>query len=99
MLAHILIPFLNVKELINVSISDLLVLFDCKYYKQIDKVAMDSLTGLTCVNIFINYHEEIWLKNCPCELRFFIYKIYFGESFFLFQSKDNIQKFQSCLNC
>ena len=54
-------------ELLKVTMSELLVLFDGNYYKQIGGVTMGSPLGLTFANIFLSYHEQIWLKNCPCE--------------------------------
>ena len=73
--------------------SQSLVLFDGEYYKQIDEVAMGTLLGLTFANIFLSYHEQIWLKNCPCEFKPVIYKRYVDDTFLLFQSKDHIGKF------
>ena len=66
-------------ELLTVTISVSLVWFDGEYYKQIDGVAMGSPLGPTFANIFLGYHEQIWLKNCPCEFKPFIYKRYVDE--------------------
>ena len=54
---------------------------------------MGTLLGLTFANIFLSYHEQIWLKNCPCEFKPVIYKRYVDDTFLLFQSKDHIEKF------
>ena len=40
---------------------------------------MGSPLGPTFANIFLGYHEQIWLKNCPCEFKPFIYKRYVDE--------------------
>ena len=45
------------------------VLFDGEYYKQIDGVAMGSPFRPTFVNIFLNYHEQLWFKNCPYKFK------------------------------
>ena len=76
-----------------------LVLFDGEYYKQIDGVAMGSSLGLTFANIFLSYHEQIWLKNCPCEFKPVIYKRFVDDTFLLFRSKDHIEEFRCYLNC
>ena len=61
-------------ELLTVTMSESLVSFDGEYYKQIDGVVMGSPLGPKFVNIFLSYHEKIWLKNCPCEFKPVIYK-------------------------
>ena len=79
--------------------SESLVLFDGEYYKQTDGVAMGSLLRPTFTNIFLSYHEQIWLKNCPCEFKPVIYKRYVDDTSLLFRSKDHIEKFRCYLNC
>ena len=59
---------------------------------------MGSPLGPTFANIFLNYHEQIWLKNCPHEFKPVIYKRYADDTFLLFRSKDHIEKFQCYLN-
>ena len=55
-------------------------------------VAIGSPLGPTFANIFLSYHEETWLKNCPCEFKPVIYKRYVDDTFLLFWSKDHIEK-------
>ena len=86
-------------ELLTVTMSESLVLFDGEYYKQIDGVAMGSSLGPIFANIFLSCYEQIRLRNCPCELKPFIYKRYVDDTFLLFRSKDYIEKFRCYLNC
>ena len=44
-------------QLLTVTMSESLVLFDGEYYKQRDGVAMGSPLGPTFANIFLSYHE------------------------------------------
>ena len=44
-------------ELLTVTMSESLVLFDGEYYKQIERIAMVSPLGPTFANIFLNYHK------------------------------------------
>ena len=86
-------------ELLTVTIFGSLVLFDGEYYKQIDGVAIDSLLEAIFANIFPSYFEQIWIQTCLCEFKPVIYKRYADESFLLFRSKGDIEKFLCYLNC
>ena len=46
-------------ELLTITMSESLVLFEGEYYKQIDGVAMSSPLGPTFANIFLSYQEQI----------------------------------------
>ena len=70
-------------ELLTVTMSESLVLFEGEYYKQIDGVAMSSPLGPTFANIFLSYQEQIW----------------YVDDTLLFPSKDHIEKFRCYLNC
>ena len=86
-------------QLLTVTMSESLVLFDGEYYKQIDGVAMGSPLGPTFANILLSYREQIWLINCPCEFKPVIDKRYVDDTSLLFRSKDHIEKFRCYLNC
>ena len=47
----------NFHELLTITLSESLVLFNNGYYKQIDGVAMGSPLESTSANIFLSYHE------------------------------------------
>ena len=78
--------------------SESLILFDQEFYKQHDGVAMGSPLGPTLANVFLCYHEKIWLQNCPSEFKPVIYRRYVDDTFLLFRSKHHIEKFRNYLN-
>ena len=78
--------------------SESLILFDQEFYKQHDGVAMGCLLGPTLANVFLCYHEKIWLQNCPSEFKPVIYRRYVDDTFLLFRSKHHIEKFRNYLN-
>ena len=86
-------------ELLSICMSESLVLFDGEFYKQIDGVAMGSPLGPTLANIFLCFHEQIWLDNCPVEFKPVIYRRFVDDTFLLFRSKEHIEKFCLYLNC
>ena len=85
-------------ELLTRTVSESLILFDQEFYKQHDEVAMGSPLGPTLANVFLCYHEKIWLQNCPSEFKPVIYRRYVDYTFLLFRSKHHIEKFQNYLN-
>ena len=76
-----------------------LILSDQQFYKQHDGVAMGSPLGPTLANVFLCYHEKIWLQNCPSEFKPVIYRRYVDDAFLLFRLTHHIEKFQNYLNC
>ena len=53
----------QVLEMLSLTTKENVILFDQKYYTQIDGVAMGSLFGSTLASIFLCYHETMWLKK------------------------------------
>ena len=60
---------------------------------------MGSPLGRTIAYVFFCYHEKIWLQNCPSEFKPVIYRRYIDDTFLLFRSKHDIEKFGNYLNC
>ena len=80
-------------EMLTVTMTESFILFDNKYYKQQDGVAMGSPLGPTFVTIFLCVHEILWLGKCPSEFRPVIYKRYVDNTSLLFQNVNQIEKF------
>ena len=53
----------QVFEMLSLTTMENVILFDQKYYIQIDGVAKGSPLGPTMANIFLCHHENTWLKN------------------------------------
>ena len=60
---------------------------------------MGSQLGPTLANIFLCFHEKIWLDNCRVEFKPVIYTRFVDDTFLLFRSKEHIEKFRLYLNC
>ena len=66
-------------EMLSLTLKESIILFDNKYYSQIDGVAMGSPLGPTLANIFLCYHESNWLKDCPKDFKPVYYKRYVDD--------------------
>ena len=63
-------------EMLSLTLKESIILFDNKYYSEIDEVAMGSPLGPILANIFLCYHESNWLKDCPKDFKPVYYKRY-----------------------
>ena len=54
--------------------------------------------GPLFANIFLSYHEQNWLKNCPAQFKPIYYRRYVDDCFILVKSKDHITPFLDYLN-
>ena len=88
----------EMKTLLNLAVKDTLFMFDGIYYNQIDGVAMGSPLGPHFANSFMNYHEKIWLDNCPDDIKPKYYRRYVDDIFVLFETADQLEKFKVYLN-
>ena len=80
----------QVLEMLSLTTKENVILFDQKYYSQIDGVAMGSPLGPTLANIFLCYHETTWLKNCPKSFKPVYYKRYVDDIFVLFEKLEQV---------
>ena len=55
--------------MLSLTLKESIILFDNKYYSQIDIVGMGYPLGPTLANIFLCYHEINWLKDCPEDIK------------------------------
>ena len=69
-------------------------MFDGKFYKSTDRVAMDSSLGPILSNIFIYHHEKLWLEQCPIPFKPHIYTKYVDDIFLLFNDIKHLELFQ-----
>ena len=73
-------------------------MFNNKYYKQVDDVAMGSPLGPALANIFMRSFESKWLCDCPNDFKPVFYRRYIVEIFLLFSSLDHADKFRQYLS-
>ena len=84
--------------MLSLTTKENVILFDQKYYSQIDGVAMGSPLGPTLANIFLCYHETTWIKNCPKSFKPVYYKRYVDDIFVLFEKPEQVSRFVKYMN-
>ena len=86
------------REMLTATMTESFILFDNKYYEQLNGVAMGSPLAPTFGNIFLCVHKILWLEKCPPEFRPVTYKRYVDDTSLLFQNINQIEKFKYYLN-
>ena len=51
---------------------------------------------ITLADIFVGFHEQVWLSNCPSKFK--PYRMYIDDTFLLFRSPSHLQLFLTFLN-
>ena len=65
---------INFKKLLGAALQNCFFNFEGKNYKLIDGVAIGSPLGPTLGNVFLCFHEQIWLKECLHEFKSAYYR-------------------------
>ena len=86
------------KELLTLATKSSCFLFNGVYYSQVDGVAMGSPLGPTLANLFLAYHEEKWLNDCPVQFKPQYYRRYVDDVFLMFESRSQVLKFLRYMN-
>ena len=73
-------------------------LFDGKYYEQTEGLGMGLPLGPTFANIFMSFHEQNWLANCPSHFKPVFYNRYIDDTFLLFRDQSHCSLFFNYLN-
>ena len=74
------------------------ILFDDRFYKQLDGVAMGSSLGPTLANAFLCYHENKWLNDCPLFFKQVYYRRYVDDIFVCFNQLNHVSEFVNYMN-
>ena len=93
------IPKTNFRHFFNIVTKETFFMFNSKYHKQVDGVAMGSPLGPALLHIFICSFERKWLRDCPIDFKPVFYRSYMDDKFVLFSSPDHADKFREYLSC
>ena len=73
-------------------------MFNNKFYKLIDGVALRSPLGPALANIFMSSFENKWLKNCAYDVKPAFYRRHVDSIFTLFSTLIHADKFKNNLS-
>lgn len=88
----------NFRSLLDLAVNESMFIFNGKFYKQVDGVAMGSPLGPTLANTFLCFNERKWLSDCPLSFKPVFYRRYVDDCFLLFKESDHVVKFLDYLN-
>ena len=86
------------RKLLNFAVNDTHFVFNGQLFDQIDGVAMESPLGPSLANIFMCMLEQRYLNECPSEFKPVLYRRYVDDTFCLFRSRSDIDKFLDHIN-
>ena len=86
------------KELLTLATKSSCFIFNGIYYSQVDGVAMGSPLGPTLANLFLAYHEEKWLNDCPVQFKPKYFRRYVDDVFLMFEKRNQVKKFLKYMN-
>ena len=86
------------RNLLAVATKESFFMFNSKFYKQIDGVAMVSPLGPALANIFMCRFENKWLKDYPHSQKSVFYRQYVDDIFVLFSPLNQAEKFKKYLS-
>ena len=88
----------ELKKMLELASKDNVFYFDKVLYRQTDGCAMGSPLSGTLANIFMAYHEQKWLAECPARFAPLYYKRYQDDTFVIFRDKNHVVLFKDYIN-
>ena len=86
------------EKLLKLCINDNSFVFNNEHYKQHEGFSMGSPLSAPMANIFLCFHEEKWLSDCPADFKPILYKRYVDDTFLVFKDKSHVPKFLQYMN-
>ena len=86
------------EKLLRMALQNNFFNFDSKICKQTDGVAMGSPLGPSLANVFLCFHEQVWLNDCQEDFKPVYHRRYVDDIFALFCSPDHLENFTNYLN-
>ena len=85
-------------NILNNCAQNNLFLFNDHTYLKLDGCPVGGCISPTLANIFLCYHEDLWLNKCPPDFKPVLYKRYVDDTFLLLRDHSHIKRFFNFLN-
>ena len=85
-------------KLLDIATRNCFFLFDKRLYRQCEGLGMGLPHSPVFANIFLAFHEEQWLTNCPAHFKPVLYRRSVDDTFVLFSDKSHAPLFLNYLN-
>ena len=86
------------RRMLEICTEDNHFLFNGEHYTQFEGFAMGNPLSATMANLFLSYHEQNWLRECPLDYKPLLYKRYVDDCFLVFKKESHAQRFLDYLN-
>ena len=86
------------KKLLELVTEDNFIIFNNKFLKQKDGLAMGNPVSAVFANIFMCHHEKKWLELCPARYKPILYRRYVDDTYLIFKSHTDVEPFFNYLN-
>ena len=84
--------------LTTLVVKDIIFLFNYFTYSQIEGIGIGNPQGPSFANIFLCYHENNWLQNCPELFKPKFYRRHVDNLFLLLENPNQVTHFFNYLN-
>ena len=86
------------KKLLELCVQDNRFIFNEEHMQQHEGFAMGSPLSAPMANLFLAHHEVRWLDQCPPDFKPLLYKRYVDDTFMVFRSLDQVDRFFHYIN-
>ena len=86
------------RMLLELAVTSSYFVFNGQFYRQKEGVGMGLPLGPTFANVFMCFHEKVWLSSCPAEFAPVFYRRYVDDCFILFKDRTHADLFLNFLN-
>ena len=86
------------QDLLNLAVSNSFFLFNGQLFKQVEGLGMGLPLSPTLANIFMSFHEQKWLADCPPDFAPVFYRRYVDDTFVVFKQESHAHLFFQYIN-